>query len=301
MSIFTDILQAGTNSHGVTVDDFNAIATDFLSDGIVGAITNTAGVAPTTGGFACNAQAVPNMSVAVTLGKAYVTGTPTDGVSQRVRVNMDSAENVTISNNTTGGTRYDWVYLKLDPAKMKDPAVSANDVATLVTSRSTSASTDNGTPPTYGYLIAVVTVANGASSIANSTVSDKRGTCSFNAGWPVGSIYIGVTPTNPATLLGFGTWVAFGAGRTLVGIDATQTEFDVVEETGGAKTHTLTTAELAAHTHTEVRPDGGASTSFIAGSNLGANQTVNTGSTGSNTAHNNLQPYIVTYFWKRTA
>lgn len=69
--------------------------------------------------------------------------------------------------------------------------------------------------------------------------------------FPVGYIYISVDPTNPATVLGYGTWAAFAAGRVLVGIDAGQTEFDTVEETGGAKTHTLTTAEMPSHTHTQ--------------------------------------------------
>ena len=55
--------------------------------------------------------------------------------------------------------------------------------------------------------------------------------------WPIGSIFISVVATNPSVLLGYGTWVAFGIGRVLVGINAADTDFDVVEETGGAKTH----------------------------------------------------------------
>lgn len=69
--------------------------------------------------------------------------------------------------------------------------------------------------------------------------------------FPVGAVFISISSTNPGTSLGYGTWVAFGAGRVLVGLDAAQTEFDVVEETGGAKTHTLTTAEMPAHGHTQ--------------------------------------------------
>src|SRR5688572_5392751 len=66
---------------------------------------------------------------------------------------------------------------------------------------------------------------------------------SVSACWPIGSVFIAVVATNPGTLLGFGTWVAFGAGRMLVGFDSGQTEFDTVEETGGAKTVTLTAAQ----------------------------------------------------------
>lgn len=69
--------------------------------------------------------------------------------------------------------------------------------------------------------------------------------------YPIGSIYVSALSTNPATLFGFGTWSAFGAGRMPVGFDATQTEFDTGLETGGAKTHTLITAEMPVHTHVQ--------------------------------------------------
>lgn len=69
--------------------------------------------------------------------------------------------------------------------------------------------------------------------------------------WPVGSIFVTVVSTNPGTLLGFGTWSAFAAGRVLVGINGADTDFDTVKETGGAKTHTLTSAEMPSHTHVQ--------------------------------------------------
>lgn len=118
--------------------------------------------------------------------------------------------------------------------------------------------------------------------------------------YPVGCIYTSVVSTNPGTLFGFGTWTAFGSGRCLVGVDAGQTEFDTVEETGGSKTHTLTVDEMPAHTHTYLR------TSAVAGSAPGSGQTQSedstaSGSAGGGQAHNNLQPYITVYFFKRTA
>jgi hypothetical protein len=168
------VLTGGTNSHETTSEEINAQYTDLMSDGIVGAITNTSGVAPATGNLAVNAQGTPDMTVAVSQGVAYVTGTPTGGNSQRFRVSMWASENVTIAANSTGGTRYDHIYIKLDPDTLANPNTAGDDVATLVASRSTSASTDNGTPPTYGYKIAVVTVANGASSIVNANITDSR-------------------------------------------------------------------------------------------------------------------------------
>ena len=118
--------------------------------------------------------------------------------------------------------------------------------------------------------------------------------------YPVGSIYINAgVATNPGTLLGFGTWTAFGTGRTIVGVDSSDTDFDAVRETGGSKTHTLTVAELPAHTHT-AQGDASAGGSGVAG-NANSSATYNTGSTGGGGAHNNLQPYITAYMWRRTA
>lgn len=128
-----------------------------------------------------------------------------------------------------------------------------------------------------------------------------------SACWPVGSVFVSVVATNPATLLGFGTWVAFGAGRVLVGFDGTQTEFDALRETGGAKTHVLTTAEMPAHTHviTSQTATTGSATSYEHGaldtSSAEAEVTEVSGSTGGGGAHNNIQPYIVVRFWERTA
>lgn len=156
--------------------------------------------------------------------------------------------------------------------------------------------------------------------------------------WPVGSVFVSVVSTNPNTLLGYGTWSAFGAGRTLVGLDSGQTEFDTVEETGGAKTHTLTSAEMPSHTHTQdahnhgVTDAGhthltqryptatGGSSGFTIDTSMSGtladntlptkiattgvtvdNATATNQNTGGDGAHNNLQPYIVVYFWKRTA
>ena len=116
------------------------------------------------------------------------------------------------------------------------------------------------------------------------------------------SVYINASvSTNPATLLGFGTWAAFGAGRVMVGLDSSDTDFDSAEETGGAKTHTLTVNQIPAHTHTidtSDQPSGSGSVEIAGGSPVGTKLTQ---STGGGQAHNNLQPYIVVYMWKRTA
>ena len=125
--------------------------------------------------------------------------------------------------------------------------------------------------------------------------------------YPVGAIFTTTTAyANSAAVVaavGGTTWTAFGAGKVLVGVDASDTDFDTVEETGGAKTHTLTTSEIPAHTHSydkQVTSTDAISIHDIVRT-TGGNTGATTGSTGGGTAHNNLQPYITVYMWKRTA
>jgi microcystin-dependent protein len=109
-------------------------------------------------------------------------------------------------------------------------------------------------------------------------------------------------------------------GRVAVGRDSTQTEFDVLGETGGAKTHTLTIPEMPSHTHTQNAHSHGLGftvaanqTSFgdralaLSNTSFGLAQSVaSTTATNQNTggggAHNNLQPYqVFNYIIKATA
>ena len=120
--------------------------------------------------------------------------------------------------------------------------------------------------------------------------------------YPIGSIYINAgVATNPGTLLGFGTWSAFGSGRVIVGVDSTDTDFDAVRETGGAKTHTLTVAQLAAHTHNVTMSTNDTDNDNLSEGNTSGTSLHPTSSTGGGEAHNNLQPYITAYMWRRTA
>lgn len=142
--------------------------------------------------------------------------------------------------------------------------------------------------------------------------------------YPVGSIYTNATSAvNPGTLLGFGTWTAFAAGRVMVGFDSSNALFDTAEETGGSAdainvshthTATFTGTALANHSHTMGggfngggglgggdlnSSSGNTSTSSVsAGTPSGSVSVASAGSSGTNA---NYQPYITVYMWKRTA
>jgi|TARA_R110001592_G_scaffold126719_2_gene338158 hypothetical protein len=170
--------------------------------------------------------------------------------------------------------------------------------------------------------LGTVEASKAVTADANKDVTGIRNltiTGAFSAGsgivtmadvYPVGSIYINAAvTTNPATLLGFGTWTAFGSGRMMVGYNASDSDFDALQETGGAKTHTLSTAELPSHTHTIASNNSGSNNnlhhsnnSFVAvGDGSSSTATVTSNATGSGSAHSILNPYIVAYMWRRTA
>lgn len=143
-----------------------------------------------------------------------------------------------------------------------------------------------------------------------SVVAAKLATDALELAYPVGSVYINATnSTNPNTLLGFGTWVAFGAGRVPVGIDSGDTDFDTAEETGGTKTPTM-----PSHSHSfdvdKYRADNGTGwegymglkSHTAAGSQDYGDETITTTTASSGDSSNgNLPPYIVVHMWKRTA
>ncbi len=168
-----------------------------------------------------------------------------------------------------------------------------------------------------------VTQSFGNSTTAIATTAFVQ--AAMAALFPVGAIYTAVVSTNPGTLLGFGTWTAFGAGRTLVGLDAGNALFDTAEETGGSAdaitvshTHTATSTSTVTdpgHIHTTLGYGSGTSATYgngggvVATSNSTASavtgvtvatSTTNT-STGVSGTNANYQPFITVYMWKRTA
>lgn len=144
----------------------------------------------------------------------------------------------------------------------------------------------------------------------------------LDAVYPIGSIYMSVSPTNPGSLFG-DTWEVWGAGRVPVSVDANDKDFKAVEQKGGTKD-----AQVPYHRHSVFSGSQGAVgvDAFVGGDSSGLDvkspsgsadngylitidrfdsrhtnaNVANTSAAGSDNA-SNLQPYITCYMWKRTA
>ena len=189
--------------------------------------------------------------------------------------------------------------------------------------------------PTFSGTPAAPTATAGTSTTQLATTAFVI--AALQALHPIGSIYINAgVNTNPATLLGFGTWTAFGAGRVMVGLDGADALFDALEESGGSKDAVVVSHNHSAstsisdpgHRHRIAGGVGGAvqilgdQSGTVAGIGAGSSgdyrdsysgvpiienkttgitaATTNT-ATGSSGTNANLQPYITVAMWKRTA
>lgn len=161
-----------------------------------------------------------------------------------------------------------------------------------------------------------------------ATLSDIPAAITLLDVYPIGSIYTSVSPTNPGELFG-GTWVSFGAGRVLVGLNALDPDFNTVEETGGAKTNTPNAhAGASVGNHTFTQPADHAAKNTDA-ANVGATKIGSSNSTATLKAHYHnitaythtgggvsahsvtqasdhaalsvIQPYITVYLFKRVS
>jgi hypothetical protein len=209
-----------------------------------------------------------------------------------------------------------------------------NIAVAIATKADLASPTFTGTPTLPTGTVATTQTFGNSSTLLATTAFVQAALAALH---PVGSIYINATnSTNPGTLLGFGTWTAFGAGRVPVGFNSGNALFDTAEETGGSADSTL-----PSHTHTGTTAAGGSASgtlnsgflsdfgNFTAASGVislsesyanrsqGAGgtgssglatltipdhtHTITTNSTGSSGTNANYQPYITVYMWKRTA
>lgn len=150
--------------------------------------------------------------------------------------------------------------------------------------------------------VAQISASPDISRDTETALRERLGPTSTTQAFPVGSVFISTVATDPSSLLGYGTWAAFGTGQVMVSYSAGDPDFGTLLATGGEKTHVLTIPEMPSHDHTigSIAVSGGGSNNFSP-TNSAINTSNHTSSTGGGGAHNNLQPFVVVQFWKRTA
>ena len=133
----------------------------------------------------------------------------------------------------------------------------------------------------------------------NEKSLEINGKTVFDMVYPVGSVYVSVNSTSPATLFG-GTWVQIKDKFLLSAGDTYK-----AGATGGEATHVLTVDEMPRHNHSiDNLNASGSTTPYMtvqAQEKKGYGGNVQTFFTGGGQAHNNMPPYIVVYIWQRTA
>ena len=280
-----------------------------------------------------------------TLSSPALTGTPTSTtaaagtnttqVATTAFVTNERAATATLTNKTINGSNNTITNVSLSGGVTGTLPVANG--GTGVTSKTGTGSVVLSNSPT---LTGSPVLPTGSIATTQSTTDDstKLATTAFVKDiletyvYPVGSIYSNATNSaNPATLLGFGTWISFGEGRVLVGEGTGGGATYTAGSTGGSKdaivpTHnhsagTLATDSQGAHQHTSVSGRGastaGTSQGFFAGLQGGFtgsfNATTNsagahvhslsgsTANAGVSATDKNLQPYVVVYMWRRTA
>jgi hypothetical protein len=195
--------------------------------------------------------------------------------------------------------------------------ISGSDFNTEFTTVQTAVNTkaDVNGSATESFSATTATAGTNTTQVATTAfVTTAVAAVDLSAVYPVGAIFTTVTAyANSAAVvavIGGTTWVSFAAGKMIMGVDTGDTDFDTVEETGGAKTHTLTTAEMPSHNHNWAAGEYsggndygtnllGANNTYASGT--GASQSMTTSSTGSGSSHSIMNPYITVYMWKRTA
>lgn len=207
-----------------------------------------------------------------------------------VKVGAGLAINEGVLSATGGGTAdsIDWSNVQNKPTKVSQFTNDA-DYQT--------ASQVEATVTGKGYQ-----TASDVNTIVNNEINAKIPTAlDF---YPVGSIYMSVNNVNPNSLFG-GTWEVWGSGRVPVGVDASQTEFNTVEKTGGEKTRRLVSDNLPSKINIDYGKSGSRNVGAIDGSVIYTAST-KSGSVamdlgGKDESFKILQPYITCYMWKRTA
>lgn len=247
---------------------------------------------------------------AVTISKLNALGTPTVDVSGAVGTLSLSDGSVTNAKIATGAAiQHDKLaalstgQLIVGNAGTPTAATLSGDATIDASGALTIASDAVETAMISDGAITAGKLASGVNTIPTGCISMWY-TGAAPTGWLIcdGSTFDASTYADLNTLLG-GNTLPNLKGRVPVGVDSSQTEFDTLGETGGAKTHTLTVDEMPSHSH-DLRESTTSSTGTPHGPEVSRHAPSSDSeaiqNTGGDGAHNNLQPYIAINFIIKT-
>lgn len=173
-----------------------------------------------------------------------------------------------------------------------EEAIEAGDLANYVQKE-----TGKGLS-TNDFTTAYKTILDGLTTTINNAILESKKSL-----YPVGSLYFNISNnTNPATLLGFGTWERIAEGKTLIGVDTKDTDFSIVGKTGGSKTKTLGLEHMPQNLYVDAETTNGSNNKWIGETQLSnwCNRINWHRNDAAQESVSIVQPYITVYIWKRT-
>lgn len=247
-----------------------------------------------------------------------LTGYQVKDLAQKIRAKADSASLASVAtsglySDLTGAPTIPTVYNGTLTIQQNGTTV---DTFTANSSADKTVNIETITADDYISTSPIPTTVTTAMIEDGAVTAAKLAANVMSAIYPVGSIYMSATMSTAAQVEAVfgGTWVAWGAGRIPVGVDTSQIEFNSVEKTGGAKTHTHDLSNAYAELLIGNASDGiyyreksvaqwtsNYKVNATGGSGTSVARSYGTVIGGSTDSGSNLQPYITCYMYKRTA
>lgn len=198
-----------------------------------------------------------------------------------INLSSEDTSNPIVLYNLDEGIYKIYGYIKYYPTYSGTTAITSPTLATVSKSSTT----------TYVQLLQPY-----GNKVVGYEITETSYKSQSDCPYDVGDIFLTTNSTNPSNKYAGTTWALWGSGKVPVGVDTNDSDFNTVEKTGGEKTHILTTSELPNHAKDGTTMDGGWYAGEIKNYPSG-NYKLTTA--GNNSPHNNLQPYITCYMWKR--